>query len=346
MRNEMKAIVKTIAGPGAELTTVDIPSPGPQEVLIQVTATSICCTDLHIYRWDPWAAGRIKPPLIFGHELAGEVVDIGEDVTSVAIGEFVSAETHVVCGVCHQCRSGQQHICQNVSIIGVDRPGCFAEYIVVPESNVWKNPSDMPAEVACVQEPFGNAVHTALSTELVAKKVLITGCGPIGLMAIAIAKAAGAEQVFATEVVPFRIQLAQAMGADLVLNPQETDIRTEISTRTRDTGVDVLLEMSGNSSAISEGFAVLRCGGYAALLGIPAEPLEMDLANAVIFKGATVYGVTGRLIWKTWYQAASLLGTGAVDVQPVITHRLPLEDFEQGMALMDSGQCGKVVLFP
>lgn len=342
----MKAVVKTTAGPGAELTSVDVPTPGRKEVLVQVKATSICGTDLHIYRWDPWAAGRIKPPMVFGHELAGEVAEVGEDVTSTNVGDFVSAETHIVCGICHQCRSGQKHICQNVSIIGVDRPGCFAEYIVVPESNVWKNPPDMSAEVACVQEPFGNAAHTALSAELVAKTVLITGCGPIGLMAIAIAKAAGAEQVIATEVVPFRIQLARSMGADLVLNPKDTDVTAEIATRTADAGVDVLLEMSGNPTAIREGFAALRCGGYAALLGIPSQPLEMDLANALIFKGATVYGVTGRLIWKTWYQTKALLGSGAVDVRPVITHRFPLEDFEQGMALMDSGQCGKVVLFP
>ncbi|MDH4207907.1 MAG: L-threonine 3-dehydrogenase [Anaerolineae bacterium] len=346
MPDKMKAIVKTSPGPGAELTTVDVPRPGPGEVLIKVKATSICGTDLHIFQWDPWAASRIKPPIIFGHEFAGEVVVLGENVTSVQVGDFVSAETHIVCGVCHQCRSGQRHICQNVSIIGVDRQGCFAEYIVVPESNIWQNPPDMPAEVASVQEPFGNAVHTALSTELVAKNVLITGCGPIGLMAIAIAKAAGAEQVIGTEVMPYRIQLARTMGADLVLNPTDADVTAAITTSTAGTGVDVLLEMSGNPSAIREGFAVLRCGGYAALLGIPAEPLGMDLANDLIFKGATVYGVTGRLVWKTWYQTKALLGSGAVDVQPIITHRFPLEEFEQGMALMKAGQCGKVVLFP
>jgi len=346
MSDRMKAVVKTTAGPGAELTTVDIPTPGAKDVLVKVKATSICGTDLHIYRWDPWAASRIKPPLIFGHELAGEVVEVGQEVTSIDVGDFVSAETHIVCGVCHQCRSGQRHVCQNVSIIGVDRPGCFAEYVVVPECNVWQNPPEMPPEVASVQEPFGNAVHTALSTELVAKSVLITGCGPIGLMAIAIAKAAGAEQVFATEVVPYRIQLAQAAGADLVLNPKDTNVSAEITARTAGTGVDVLLEMSGNPSAIREGFAVLRYGGYAALLGIPPQPMELDLANTLIFKGATVYGVTGRLIWKTWYQTKALLGSGAVDLQPIITHRFPLEDFEQGMALMDTGQCGKVVLFP
>ncbi len=346
MPDQMKAVVKTSTGPGADLISVDVPRPRAGEVLIQIRATSICGTDLHIYRWDPWAASRVKPPLIFGHEFAGEVVELGTAVTSVQVGDYVSAETHVVCGVCHQCRSGQPHICQDVSIIGVDRPGCFAEYVVVPERNVWPNPPDMPPEVASVQEPFGNAVHTALSTELVGKTVLITGCGPIGLMAIAIARAAGAERVFATEVMPYRIELARTMGAHLVLNPQETDVTAEINTRTTHTGVDVLLEMSGNPSAIREGFSLLRCGGYAALLGIPSRPLEIDLANYLIFKGATAYGVTGRQIWKTWYQTKALLGSGAVDVQPIITHRFPLEEFEEGMALMQAGQCGKVVLFP
>jgi threonine 3-dehydrogenase len=233
-----------------------------------------------------------------------------------------------------------------VSIVGVDRPGCFAEYVVIPERNAWLNPPEMPDDIASVQEPFGNAVHTALSTDLVAKSVLVAGCGPIGLMAIGIAKAAGAALVIATEVVPYRIDLARAMGADLVLNPRETDVVTEIATRTRGTGIDVLLEMSGNPSAIHEGFSVLSRGGYAALLGIPARPVELDLANEVIFKGATVYGVTGRLIWKTWYQTRALLDSGAVDVKPIITHQLPLEEFEAGMELMRTGQCGKVVLFP
>jgi threonine 3-dehydrogenase len=346
MPGKMKAIVKRTAAPGAELTVVDIPEAGPGEVLIKVQATSICGTDLHIYEWNPWAASRIKPPLIFGHELAGQVVQLGDGVATTKVGDYVSAETHVVCGKCHQCRSGQAHICQDVAIIGVDRPGCFAEYVVIPERNAWLNPPDMPADVASVQEPFGNAVHTALSTDLVGKIVLVTGCGPIGLMAIGIAKAAGAALVIGTEVTPYRLEMARLAGADLALNPLEQDVTSEITTCTDGTGVDVLLEMSGNPSAIHEGFTVLRHGGYAALLGIPSRPVEMDLSNEVIFKGATIYGVTGRLIWKTWFQTRALLSSRAVDVEPIITHRLPLEDFEQGMELMRMGQCGKVVLFP
>jgi threonine 3-dehydrogenase len=346
MPEKMKAVVKPEAAPGAELTMVDVPQAGPGEVLIKIKATSICGTDVHIYEWDPWAASRINPPMIFGHEFAGEVVELGQGTSTLKVGDCISAETHVVCGVCHQCRSGQAHICKDVSIIGVDRPGVFAEYATIPERNAWRNPPDMSPDVASVQEPFGNAVHTALSTELVAKTVLVTGCGPIGLMAIAIAKAAGASFVIGTEVVPYRLELARQIGADVVLDPTTTDITTEILTSTDGTGVDVLLEMSGNPSAIHEGFSALRCGGYAALLGLPSRPIEFDVANEIVFKGATVHGVTGRRMWQTWYQTRALLSSGAVDVEPIITHRLPLEEFTQGIELMRSGQCGKVVLFP
>jgi len=346
MSRKMRAVIKPEAAPGAEMAMVDIPSVGQAEVLIKVKATSICGTDLHIWRWDPWAQGRIKPPLVFGHEFAGEVVEIGEDVTTLEPGDYVSAETHTVCHVCFQCRTGQAHICKNIAIIGVDRPGCFAEYICIPQGNAWLNPPDMPPDVASMQEPFGNAVHTALSTNLAAQTVLVTGCGPVGLMAVAIAKAAGAAAVYATEVVPYRLRLASLLGADLAFNPREVDVVSEIMTVTNGLGVDVLLEMSGNSSAIHEGFAVLRSGGYAALLGIPSEPLKMDLADEIVLKGVTVYGVAGRLVWKTWYQTRALLSSGAVDVAPLITHRLPLDEFERGLELMSSGQCGKIVLFP
>jgi threonine 3-dehydrogenase len=323
---------------------VDVPQVGPGEALIKIRAASICGTDVHIYEWDPWAASRIKPPLVFGHEFAGEVVELGEGTNTLKVGDYISAETHVVCGLCRQCQAGQAHICNDVSIIGVDRPGVFAEYATIPECNAWCNPPEMPPDVASVQEPFGNAVHTALSTELVAKTVLVTGCGPIGLMAIAIAKAAGASLVIGTEVVSYRQQLAREVGADIVLDPTSTDTTAEILTVTNGAGVEVLLEMSGNPSAIHEGFSALRSGGYAALLGLPSRPTEFDLANEVIFKGATVYGVTGRRMWQTWYQTRGLLSSGAVDMEPIITHRLPLEEFAKGMEVMRGGRCGKVVL--
>lgn len=346
MSQKMRAVIKARAAPGAEMAMVDIPQVGPGEVLVEVKATSICGTDVHIYDWDPWARSRIKPPMVFGHEFAGEIVELGEGVTSLEPGDYVSAETHIVCNICYQCRTGQAHICNDVSIIGVDRPGCFAEYITIPQQNAWLNPPDMPPEVASIQEPFGNAVHAALSTELAAKTVLVTGCGPIGLMAISIARAAGAAAVYATEVVPYRLALASRLGPDLALNPTEADVVSEIMSATDNLGVDVLLEMSGSPSAVHEGFAVLRSGGYAALLGLPSKTAELDLTDEIIFKGATVYGVSGRRIWKTWYQTRALLSSGAVDVGPIITHQLPLEEFEQGLKLMSTGQCGKVVLFP
>ncbi|NIN69088.1 MAG: L-threonine 3-dehydrogenase [Anaerolineae bacterium] len=346
MPEKMRAVVKAEAAPGARLMIVDVPEAGPGEVLVKVKATSICGTDVHIYQWDAWARSRIKPPMVFGHEFAGEVVQLGEGVTTLKSGDYVSAETHIVCGACYQCRTGQAHICGNVSIIGVDRPGSFAEYVIIPPENAWFNPPDMPPEVASIQEPFGNAVHSALSTDLAGKTVLVTGCGPIGLMAIGIAKSAGASAVYGTEVVPYRLDLASRMGPDLILNPRETDVVSQIMTATDGQGVDVVLEMSGDPSAIHEGFAVLRDGGYAALLGIPSGPIELDLANEVIFKGASVYGVAGRQMWKTWYQTRALLSSGAVDVGPIITHELSLEDFEQGLQLMSTGQCGKVVLHP
>ena len=346
MPGKMRAVIKAEAAPGAEMATVDIPQVAPGEVLVKVKATSICGTDVHIYEWDPWARSRIEPPMVFGHEFAGEVVEVGEGVTTLEPGDYVSAETHIVCGICCQCSTGQAHICEGVSIIGVDQAGSFAEYVSIPEENAWLNPPDMPPEVASIQEPFGNAVHTALSTDLAGKTVLVTGCGPIGLMAIGIARAAGAAAVYGTEVVPYRLELAAQMKVDLALNPRDLDVVSEIMTATDGLGVDVLLEMSGNPSAIHEGFTALRGGGYAALLGIPSRPVELDLANEVIFKGATVYGVSGRQVWKDWYQTRALLSSGAVDVGPIITHRLPLEDFEQGLKLMSRGQCGKVVLRP
>jgi len=346
MPEKMRAVVKTEPGPGAALITVEVPQIGPKDVLVRVRATSICGSDLHIYNWDPWAAGRVRPPLIMGHEFAGEVVALGEEVDTLKVGDSVSAETHIVCGVCYQCRTGQSHVCRNYSIIGVDRSGSFAEYVALPAENAWLNPPGLPWEVASIQEPFGNAVHAAFSYPLMGQRVLITGCGPIGLMAIGIAKAAGAAAVYASEVIPYRLDLAHRMKADLVFDATKVDVAEEVWAATDGEGVDLLLEMSGHPSAIHQGLKALRNGGYAVLLGIPSRPLEIDLAEEIIFKGVTVYGVVGRLMYETWYRTRALLSSGAVDVSPIITHRLPLEDFEKGVELMRSGQCGKVVLFP
>jgi threonine 3-dehydrogenase len=342
----MRAVVKAHAAAGAELQTVPVPQIGPRDVLVQVRATTICGTDLHIYRWDRWAQSRIRPPMVFGHEFAGDVVAAGDEVTAVRAGDFVSGETHIVCGACYQCRTGQYHICRNVRIIGVDRPGCFAEYVAIPASNAWRNHPGLDPAVAAAQEPFGNAVHTALSTDLATKSVLVTGCGPIGLFAIGIARAAGASRIFATDVNVHRLEMARSMGATNLLDAG-TDVAAEIMQATHGEGVDVLLEMSGHPVAINQGFESLRYGGYAALLGLPGKPLEhFDLANHIVFKGATVYGVSGRKMYETWYQTRELIGGGKVDIAPIITHRLPLESFEEAFEMMIRGEAAKVALLP
>lgn len=342
----MRAVIKARIGVGLELSRVPIPSIGPKDVLIKVKATSICGTDLHIYRWDPWAQSRIKPPLVVGHEFCGEVIEVGCDVQGVKVGDYVSAESHLICGLCDMCRTGQGHLCRNTKILGVDRDGCFAEYVSIPVLNAWINPPDMLPEIASLQENFGNAVHTAFTADVRAKKVLVTGCGPVGLMAIAVAKAIGARAVYATDIVPYRVELAERMGADLAVNALQTDVIEAVQRATEGEGVDVLLEMSGSASALRDGFSLLKPGSEAALLGLPGQPIEFDFDNLIIFKGIKVHGVIGRKLWETWYQARGLLRSGAVNLNPVVTHRFSLDEFEKAFALMQSGQCGKVVMFP
>jgi len=346
MGEMMRAVFKTRAGRGLEMRETPIPAPGPDDVLIRVKATSICGTDLHIYNWDPWAAGRIKPPVIVGHELCGEVVERGCRVTTVGVGDFVSAESHIVCGVCDLCRTGNGHICRNTQIIGVDRDGCWAEYIVLPAQNAWTNPPDYPVDFAVLEENLGNAVHTAFAVDLRSMKVLVTGCGPVGLMTILVAKAIGARAVYATDVSAYRLDLAKKVGADLVCNPQTDDVPALIRDATRGDGVDVLLEMSGAPAAIRQGFELLKFGGKAALLGLPSAPVEFDLANHIIFKGATVYGVAGRELWQTWFQMRGLLRSNAIDLAPIVTHHFRLDEYEQAVSTMAGGESGKVVMKP
>jgi threonine 3-dehydrogenase len=346
MRGEMRAISKTRPEPGAEQIVAPIPQPGVGEVLVRVRATAICGTDVHIYEWDPWSQARVNTPRIFGHEFCGDVVEVGEGVTKVEKGQFVSVETHTACGKCFYCLTGLAHICQDAKIMGIDRDGCFAEYVVVPEFNCWIWDIDISDEVAAIQDPFGNAVHTTLATDLVGKTVLITGMGPIGLCAISVAKAAGATEVYVTDVSDYRLDLARKLGADLAINPKREDPVAAVRKATGGVGADVLLEMSGNPSAIVQGFDALRKAGFASLLGIPSEPIKLDLANAIVFKSATVQGINGRRMFETWFQARSLLKAG-LDITPVITHRMSLwDDFDKGMELMISGQCGKVILYP
>ena len=339
----MQAVVKAHAAPGVEFREVPVPVPGPGEVLVRVQAASVCGTDLHIFNWDPWAQGRIKPPLIPGHEFSGAVAGVGRGVTAVTEGDFVSAEMHVACGKCLQCRNGQAHICQHVRILGVDASGAFAGYVLIPETNIWKLSPSIPRDWCSLLDPLGNAVHTVLAGSIAAQTVLVTGCGAIGLFSIAVAKACGAAKVFAFEVNAHRRAVAATMGADLVLDPSEGDVEEQILAATSGTGVDVLLEMSGHPAAIRQGFSLLRTGGRASLLGIPSRPLEIDLARDVIFKGATVQGINGRKMFETWFQMEALLASGKLNLEPVITHRLKLSEFAQAMELLKSGEAIKVV---
>jgi threonine 3-dehydrogenase len=300
---------------------------------------------LHIYSWDPWAQGRVHPPLVFGHEFAGDIVSAGENVDPSRLGDFVAAESHVVCGECYECRHGLQHICQRVKIVGVDRPGAFAEYVAIPAQNAWTTDRRFPPEIATIQEPMGNAVHTALSTPIAGSSVAIFGAGPIGLFAVPIARAAGAKRILTVEPSRFRRELAMKMGSDAAIDPAAEDVVTTLLDETEGDGVDVVLEMSGNAKAIQQSLAALRFGGTISLLGIPSRPVEVDLADGVIFKGATVLGITGRRMFQTWYQTRGFLESG-MDLSPVITHRMPLEDFESAFELVRSGESGKVVLYP
>ena len=340
----MQALVKTAAAPGMEMREVRVPAIGSDDVLIAVETASVCGTDLHIYEWDPWAQHRIQPPYIPGHEFSGTVVLIGENVKNMSPGDFVSAEMHVACGHCLQCRTGEAHVCQFVKILGVDADGAFADYVRIPASNVWKLHPAIPRDWGSLFDPFGNAVHTVLSGQIAAQTVLVTGCGPIGLFAIAVAKACGAAHIFAVEPNDGRRALAERMGADKLLDPSDPAMEAEVKAATGNNGVDVLLEMSGHASAIRQGFRLLRNGGRASLLGIPAKPLELDLAEAIIFKGATVHGINGRRMYETWLQAEALLRGGQIDLSPVITHRLPLAQFDEAMHLLASGEASKILL--
>jgi threonine 3-dehydrogenase len=341
----MKALRKVRPERGATVEHVAVPALGPTEVLVRVRAASICGTDLHIYDWDPWSASRLHPPVTFGHEFCGVVERMGEDVYQVRPGDFVSAEMHVACGVCRACRTGQRHVCQNVKILGVDADGCFAEFVRIPVGNLWKVDPAIPEHYAAILDPLGNAVHAVLEGPIAAQNVVVTGAGPIGLMTIAVAKACGCSLVFATEVNAHRRTLAKQMGADEALDPSKEDPVRHVREAT-DGGADVLLEMSGNPRAIEQGFQMLRAGGRASLLGIPSGPVTLDLVNDVIFKGATVNGIYGRRMFETWVQMTELLKHNKLNLEPLFRERLPLDKFADAFSLLESGQAGKVLLYP
>jgi threonine 3-dehydrogenase len=346
MSTTMKALRKMRSARGLSFETAPVPSIGPTDVLVRVKAASICGTDLHIYGWDRWSQGRIKPPVTLGHEFCGVVERVGEEVNAVKPGDFVSAEMHVNCGHCHQCRVGQAHICQNLRIIGIDQDGAFAEFVKIPASNIWKLDPAIPEHYGAILDPLGNAVHTVLAGPIAGQTVLVTGCGPIGLMSIAVAKACGSSAVYATETNEHRRALAKKMGADVVLNPAAEDAVARVLSETGGTGVDALLEMSGNPTAIQQGFQALRAGGRASLLGIPTENVPLDLVKDVIFKGATVQGIYGRRMYETWVQMTALLKAGRLNLEPLFGERAPLDRFEQAFSLLQGGLAGKILLYP
>jgi len=343
----MRAVRKTKEGQGLELVDIPIPDPEDHEVLVKVGACSLCGTDVHIYNWEhPWSEGRIKPPRTTGHEVCGEVVKTGKDVTLVQEGDLVSAESHIFDGKCMQCRMGNMHICQNLKFFGVDVDGFFAEYAIIPETNIWKNSPDMPVEIATLQESIGNSVYTVFSQDVTAKTVAVFGGGPTAQFAIGILKAAGAASIIAVAGSKLHLDIAKKMGADVVINRHEKDPVQEILELTDGLGADVFLEMSGSGAALNQGLKALRPRGSASVLGLPTKDVCIDMSKDFVMKDITVRGIYGRKIWDTWLTTSRLLSSGKFDPTPVITHRLRLDDFEKGFEAMMSGEAGKVVMFP
>lgn len=336
----MKALVKETAAPGFKLKDVPEPLIRDDEVLIRVRRAGVCGTDVHIYEWDAWASGRCKPPFVVGHEFAGDVVKVGRLVSDVREGDRVTAEGHIVDGRCLLCRTGNAHVCPFTKIIGVDRDGCFAEYISMPATNVWHLDDSVSFDVGGIHDPMGNAFHTALTADLPGSTVLVTGCGPIGIFAVGICKAAGASRVIATDINETRLALARRMGATDAVRPERAE--AVVREGTDGLGVDVVLEMSGVASAIHQALQLVRVGGRVQLLGIPSEKIEVDLAKEIIFKGLTVYGVVGRRMYQTWHQMTRFLRAG-FDPTPVITHRFTLEEADAAIAAIKSGEAGKVI---
>jgi threonine 3-dehydrogenase len=340
----MRALAKVRPGPGLELVDRPVPQPGNGEVLLHMEAASICGTDYHLFSWDEWAAENLVPPRTLGHELAGTVAATGPGVTRVKEGDLVGVESHIVDWTCAQCRRGQMHLCANLKVIGVHVDGGFASSVVIPEANAIESNGLDPAVVA-LQEPMGNAVHAAFAEPIEGRSVLVTGCGPIGLCSVGIAKAAGASLVVATDTEPYRLELARTMGADLVLDAADPDTEERITAATGGDGVEVVLEMSGAAPALDQALRVVTRGGSISLLGIFGEPPRVDLSELVIMKGLRLHGIFGRRIYDTWERTQSLL-RGGLDVTPIITHRLDLADWEQAFDLIASRHAGKVVLLP
>ncbi|WP_215426329.1 L-threonine 3-dehydrogenase [Agarivorans albus] len=338
----MKALAKLKTEPGIWITQVEMPELGHNDLLIKINKTAICGTDVHIYNWDEWSQKTIPVPMVIGHEYAGEVVDIGQEVRGFSVGDRVSGEGHITCGHCRNCRGGRTHLCRNTVGVGVNRTGCFSEYLVIPAVNAFKLPDEISDDLAAIFDPFGNAVHSALSFDLVGEDVLITGAGPIGVMAAAICKHVGARHVVVTDVNDYRLDLAQKMGATRVVNVAKQSLKDTMNELNMTEGFDVGLEMSGVPSAFSSMLELMNHGGKVAMLGIPPSDMGIDWSQ-VIFKGLVIKGIYGREMFETWYKMASLVQSG-LDLSPIITHHYSVDDFQQGFDAMRSGQSGKVIL--
>ncbi len=338
----MKALVKKEAGPGIWLEDLPQPQIGPNDVLIEIAKTAICGTDMHIFNWDDWARKTIPVPMAVGHEYCGRVVELGSEVRGLRVGDRVSGEGHITCGHCRNCRAGRRHLCRNAIGVGVNRPGAFAEYLAIPAENAFKLPDSISDDIASILDPFGNATHTALAFNTVGEDVLITGAGPIGIMAVAIARFVGARHVVITDVNDYRLDLAKQMGATRAVNVQRETIEQTMSALGMQEGFDVGLEMSGNMTAFRDLLRTMHHGGSVALLGIPPQEAAIDWTQ-VIFKGLTLKGIYGREMFETWYKMASLLQSG-LSLQPVITHHLPIQHYREAFSIMGSGRAGKVIL--
>lgn len=343
----MRALVKTAPGIGMDVRDVPVPSCGPTDALIRVQYAGVCGTDLHIWEWDSWASNRMHPPVVIGHEFAGTIAKLGPEAAAAGllqVGDVVTAEGHIVCGHCLQCRTGNAHLCRRTQIIGVDRDGAFADYIAMPVSNVMKL-DGIPAELGAIMDPMGNAVHTVLEGgEVPGSTVFVLGCGPIGCFAVGVARAAGASLVVASDLNPTRLAIARAMGAHATINPSTEDVTARINELTNGDGMDLVCEMSGHPAGHSQAFQVARQGGRVNMLGTPSRTTEVNFARDVIFKGLTLYGVTGRKMYTTWQQLGRFLRAGQLDPRPVITHRFPLERIGEAIGVIKDGTAGKVIL--
>lgn len=342
----MSAVVKKTADQ-AEFASMPIPKCGPGQVLIKVQSAALCGTDMHIFEWNAWARSvGIELPYIMGHECCGDVVAVGEGVSAVKVGDKVAGETHIPCGHCYQCMNGEQHICANLKMFGIHTNGCFAQYAVIPAVCARPIPREISCDIGAVMEPLGTAVRAASEMQVAGANVMVLGCGPIGLFAVAAARSMGAAKIFATDISPARLEIAQIMGATQALNPLTQDVAQIVLTKTGNFGVDVVIEASGNVEALKDSFRYLRKGGRMALIGLPGKPIELELGREIVFKEAKIIGIHGRKMFETWTQMENMLAAGKLDVSPVITHKLPLNKWQQGVELAKNGEACKVIYHP